>query len=228
MAHVCKVKDKPPTRKEPRSKQHPTAVHPTHVLSAETDDYPMYTFTGSSVKPLVVSVKLNDVDLEMEVDNGASISIISEATYNRLWSKGQAPVIQESQLKLKTYSGEQLSVKGVIEVKVQYKNQSEQLQLVVACGNGPSLFGRDWLMKLRLDWAQLCDNHVCYSLSLQGILDEYSSVFTSELGTLKDSAVTISLDPTAQPRFCKAPEQCLMHFRGKLKRSWIAWYNRGN
>ena len=104
-------------RKEPHSKQHSNAVHPTHVLSAEADDYSMYTLTGSSVKPLVVSVKLNDVDLEMELDTGASISIISKATYNRLWSKGQVPVIQESQVKLKTYIGEQLSVKGVIEVR---------------------------------------------------------------------------------------------------------------
>ena len=70
-------------------------------------------------------------------------------------------------------------------------------------GKGPSLFGRDWLTKLCLDWTQLCANHVCYSLSLQGILDKYTSVFSSELGTLKDTTVTISLDPTAQPQFCK-------------------------
>ena len=99
--------------------------------------------------------------------------------------------------KLKTYIGEQLTVKGVIDVKVQYKDQREQLQLVVARGNGPSLFGRDWLIKLQLDWTQLCANHACYSLSLQGILDEYTTVFSSDLGTLKGTSVTISLDPTA-------------------------------
>ena len=60
------------------------------------------------------------------------------------------------------------------------------------------------MTKLKLDWTQLCVNHVCYSLSLQGILDKYSSVFDSELGTLKDTAVTIHIDPSAQPRFCKA------------------------
>ena len=75
---------------------------------------------------------------------------------------------------------------------------------MVVCGNGPSLFGKDWLTKLKLDWTQLCANHVCYSLSLQDILDEYSSVFDLELGTLKDIAVTIHIDPSAQPRFCKA------------------------
>lgn len=68
----------------------------------------------------------------MELDTGASISVISEAIHNGLWPKRKASAIQESQVKLKTYSGEQLSVKRVIKVEVQYKDQCEQLQLVVA------------------------------------------------------------------------------------------------
>ena len=174
LARVCKSKSKPMTGKVPRPLQCSTSC-PTNMLLEDTDDYSMYNLTGPPVKPLVVSVKLNSVDLEMELDTGASISVISEATYNRLWPKGKAPAIQESQVK--TYSDEQLSVKGVIKVEVQYNDRCEQLQLVVARGNGPSLFGRDWLMKLCLDWIQLCANHVCYSLSLQGILDEHTSVF---------------------------------------------------
>ena len=59
-------------------------------------------------------------------------------------------------------------------------------------------------MKLCLDWTQLCANHICYSLFLQGILDEHTSVFSSELGTLKNTTVSICLDPTVQPCFCKA------------------------
>ncbi len=43
------------------------------------------------VQPLVVSVKVNNVDLKMELDTGASVSIISEATYNHHWPQGQAP-----------------------------------------------------------------------------------------------------------------------------------------
>ena len=136
--------------------------------------YSPYKCVGTGHQWLLV--KLNGVDLEIELDTGASISIISEPTYNKLWPQGKAPAIQESQVKMKTYSGEQLPVKGVIKVEVQ-SSQCEQLQLVVARGNGPNLFGRNWLMKLRLNWTHLCNNHVCYSLSLQGIPDEYSSVF---------------------------------------------------
>ena len=138
---MCKSKSKPPMGKVPRPPQCST-TRPTNVLLEDTDDYSMYNLTGPPVKP---SVKLNNLDLEMELDTGASISVIREATYNALWLKGKAPAMQESQLKLKTYSDEQLSVNKV-EV-----HQCEQLQLVVTRGNGPSLFVRDWLMKLRLD-----------------------------------------------------------------------------
>ena len=105
LAHVCK--SKPLTGKVPRPPQCSTS-RPTNVLLEGTDDYSMYNLKGPAVKPLVVSVKLNSVDLEMELDTETSISIISEAIYNRLWPKGKAPAIQESQVKLRTYSGEQL------------------------------------------------------------------------------------------------------------------------
>ena len=138
------------------------------------------------------------------MDTGASVSIISEETYSCLWPEGQKPSLQESAITHRTYSGEQLSIKGTLNVNVQYKDQRARLQLVVATGRGPSLLGRDWLSKIYLDWTELCNNHACYSLSLQDILDGNSSVFSPELGNLKGTTATIQLDPSAQPRFCKA------------------------
>ena len=121
----------------------------------------------------------------MELDTGAHISHQWSHTQWTL-AKRESTCYKESKVKLKTYSGEQLSVKGVIKVEVQHKDQCKQLLLLVAWENGPSLLGSDWLMKLCLDWTQLCANHVCYSLSLQDILDEHASIFSSELGMLKE------------------------------------------
>ena len=134
----------------------------------------MYNLTEVSLKPLKVTVCVDNVELDMEVDTGASVSIISEETYNRLWPEGQQSSLQESAITLRTYSGEQLSIKGTLPVDIQHKDQKACLQLVVATGRGPSLLGRDWLSKIRLDWTELCNNHACYSLSLQDILDENS------------------------------------------------------
>ena len=130
--------------------------------------------------------------------------------------------MQPTAVKLRTYSGEQLKGASVITVKVQYNGQSESLPLIVANGQGTSLLGRNWLTKIRLDWTQLCSNHVCYSLSLQGILADYSTVFDTELGTLKDFKAIIRVDPAAQPRFCK-PRAVPYALKEKIKKEldWL-------
>ena len=94
LACVCRSKSKPPMGKVPYP-QHCSITCPTNMLFEDTDDYSMYNHTGPPVKLLVVSVKLKSVDLEMELNTRASIPVISEATYNRLWPKGKVPAIQD-------------------------------------------------------------------------------------------------------------------------------------
>ena len=173
-------------------------------LSEDSGDYSMYNMTGSPVQPLKITVIVNGANFEMEVDTRASASIISEQTYNQLWPQGRRPKLQPTAVKLCTYSGEQLTVKGVISVEVQYNGQSGLLSLIVASGRGPSPLGRDWLTKIRLDWTHLWNNHLCYCVSLQGILADYSTVFNTELRTLKGFTATICVDPAAQTGFCKS------------------------
>ena len=87
----------------------------------------MYNLSGVSVKPLKIAVRVDNADLDMEVDTGASVSIISEDTYSRLWPDGQQPSLQESSITLQTYSGKHLSIKGSLTVDVQHKDQKAKL-----------------------------------------------------------------------------------------------------
>jgi len=191
IARVCRSKQLSKGQPRPQLKDAPSP-RTTHTVKDEEDDYAMYKVTATSVKPLLVTVSINNASLEMEVDTGASVSIISEETYNHLWSQADAPPLQESSVKLKTYSGEQIHVKGSTTVTVIYKEETKQLPLVVANGSGPSLMGRDWPMKICLDWNSLfCVDHASFSLSLQGILDTYTTVFSSDLGVLKGTKATI-------------------------------------
>ena len=61
------------------------------------------------------------------------------------------PPLQETTLKLRTYTGETLQIHGAIPVDVAYNDQTDTLALLVMEGTGPSLMGRDWLTKVRLD-----------------------------------------------------------------------------
>ena len=91
----------------------------------------------------------------MEVDTGAALSIISEATYKKLWESDTPPELQQTSVRLRTYTGEEMSVLDCIDVKVHSQEQEAQLPLVVVKGNGPTLLGRNWLMKLRLNWQEI-------------------------------------------------------------------------
>ena len=90
--------------------------------------------------------------LTMELDTGAAVSLVSESTYQEYWPDRQ---LQECKTRLSTYSGEPLGVLGTLEVEVQYGEQRAHLPLVVLKGEGPSLFGRNWLESVRLDWKRI-------------------------------------------------------------------------
>ena len=140
------------------------------------------------VKPIQVTVNVNGVDITMEVDTGASVSIISESTYRKYWEKGQAPPIVPSRTNLKTYTGEQLSIKGVINVTVKYENQCHSLQLTVVKGSGPSLLVRDWLLKIKRNWEKLHLNYLQpKALKLEDVLNRHNVLFKDELGLVQST-----------------------------------------
>ena len=57
----------------------------------EDSVYTMYNLPDKRYKPLQVSLSIDKRDLQMETDTGASLSIISESTFNRLWADDKAP-----------------------------------------------------------------------------------------------------------------------------------------
>ena len=147
-------------------------------------------------------VKLNGKELSMEVDTGASL-LISEATYQNLWEPDTLPELQQTSVKLRTYTGEEISVLGGINVKVQTQGQEAHLPLLVVKGDGPSLLGRDWLTSLRLNWQEIFS--VRTKQCLESLLKQYEGVvFKDELGTLKGVKAKLHVDPEAKPLFYKA------------------------
>ena len=109
--------------------------------------------------------------------------------------------LQQSSVQLRTYTGEGITVKGELSVAVQSVSQVVTLPLLVVPGQGPSLLGRNWLHKLRLDWSNIFS---LQTSSLHNILDHYVSLFQEDLGTLKNSKVKFYLKEGATPKFFKA------------------------
>ena len=84
----------------------------------------------------------------MEINTGASLSLVSSATYKRLWPTKK---LCESHVKVRMYSGKPIGVLGSMEGQVQYQNQDITLPLTVVEGDGQSLLGQDWLQHIHLD-----------------------------------------------------------------------------
>ena len=212
IAKVCRTRLR--QQKHTKSNRTTTSVHQvtdtaedsTKNIEGTGASYNLFHFTEGHAQPIVVTMGVSGAEIAMEVDTGASVSIISEATYNKLWSKDQAPQLQPSHVNLETYTGEQLSILGVIEVTALYEGQQHpHLNLLVVKGSGPSLLGRDWLRKIRLNWKELHLHHLPQgAVSLDSILQKHSKLFAKELGLVKKTKAKIHIDPQSKPQFYKA------------------------
>ena len=163
--------------------------------------YRINTTTQKGETPMTVRVHINGVDVEMEIDTRASITIMSENTYRKLWTSINES-LRPTHVTLRTYTGQQISVKGSKMVQVQYGDQSKKVSLVVVCGSGPTLLGGDWLKEIRLDWTVICK--VEYHKSLEEVLKRHEEVFREELGTYTGDQVKILMDAKECPRYRKA------------------------
>ena len=203
LAKKCHQRDKSGTRKSSHSRS--THSRSTHHIETDTDNevedsvYTMFTLPSSKQDPIQITVDVDNYALPMELDTGASLSIISETVYKNLPS---APKLQSTSAQLKTYTGEPIKVLGCISVKVCHNAQEKCLPLIVVSGEGPSLLGRNWLEQLKLDWTSVF--RLQSETELEDILADHKEVFKDELGKLQGTTVKLHIDPKSVPKFCKA------------------------
>ena len=147
-------------------------------------EYKLFTLNTPSSQPIKINVCINDVPVEMDLDTGASLSVISSSTYNFIARQGMVSPIVKSALRLQTYTGEPIPVLGITAVKVSYLNQHVELQLPVVDGEGPDLMGREWIGHFKVNLGEI--NHLEHAQPLQEVLNKHAAVFDGELGSLKD------------------------------------------
>ena len=94
-----------------------------------------------------------------------------------------------------------MAVVGEALVEVVYEKQKEKLLLIVVEGNGPTLFGQEWLTHFTLNWEKI---HLLQRSSVADVLQRHLKVFNAELGTLEGYEAKLHVDPAANPRFYKA------------------------
>ena len=79
------------------------------------EEYELYTLRNEKSKPFEVDLLLDGQPITMEIDTGASRSVIPWKLY---LAKFKSKPLQSSSVRLKTYDGQLLVVKGSISVEV--------------------------------------------------------------------------------------------------------------
>ena len=139
----------------------------------------------------------------MELDTGADVSIVSEKTYCALLPGTE---LHPFSVPLRMYTGERMKVLGQVSVTVKYEQVvATGLPLIVVAGDGPSLFGRNWLKHVQLNWKKIGTVVLSSDTTqkLSRLLKEYQEIFSDELGTVQNFQAELTVEENAQPKFCK-------------------------
>ena len=205
IARVCKKRTLAPPSghangsrsEQDRKKQSLRYVERDDSPRDSDEEFKLFQISHEKPEPsIIIPVNVNGEDCSMELDTGAFVSIMSEEA----WKKSFARVpLEKSQIKLRTYTGETLDVIGQAQVEVTYQNQTANLPIQIVKGQGPSLFGRNWLRDIKLNWGSIKK----INSDLDNVLTQHQSVFKDELGTMQGVKVKLYVKPDSKPKFFK-------------------------
>jgi len=163
-----------------------------------------------SGSPLLVTVIVQDNEVEMEVDSGACASLISEDMYLKMFSF--VPLI-DVVVKFVSVTGENVKLLGKLLVNVRLRGDSENktvcLELFVIKSKKPCvpLLGRAWLDRLYPSWRNVLQfNQVSKSSNnLDTLAVKYPNIIPkSSNQVIKNYKAEIVLKDNVKPIFHKA------------------------
>ena len=89
---------------------------------------------GGGVTRWSIYPKVNGIPIQMDLDTGAAVTLISARVWEKLLNK--IPLLDASMV-LKTYTGEPLKIKEQVTVKVQHCGQEATCPLLMVDSTGP-------------------------------------------------------------------------------------------
>ena len=233
IASVCRNKKESTAiaKKKGFTVKHKVAKNDANWVGIEDEDSDCALFTVTSMHstqsspPISARVKVNGVYIEMELDTGAAMSLISQSTKDKLLPSA---ILQTSDIVLRTYSSQPIIVVGQTVVQVRYEDQEAQLPLLVVEGKGPSLIGRNWMSHINFNWKAIkCTRASTSTTELDSLLMKYPSVFEDKLGTMKHFRAKLEIKEGATPKFFRprpvpfALKENIEHELDRLERDGI-------
>ena len=153
----------------------------------------------------MVGVLIEGVPVQMELNTGAAVSLLPFSVYQE---KFRHILLQKASTRLRTYTGEKISPKGEVVVKVQKNGEYARLPLIVVDGRRPPLLGRNWLASISVNWHDIKAVRVVderrMEESLEALKIKYPQPWRDCLGKVSGIKAKVILKEVAQPVFLKA------------------------
>ncbi|KAF4521095.1 hypothetical protein B566_EDAN009050 [Ephemera danica] len=177
------------------------SVHP--VLNNDSSD--------NIPKPCLITILINQVPLNMEIDSGSGVSFIGRDIYDSCFR--DIPM-RDPQLMLKAWNSSTLPVSGQINVTATLGHKSAELPLLIMATRGSSLLGRQWFAAVgiqspspasRVLHASPLETSTLDATRLPDQIKEFGTcLFDSSLGTYSGPPVRVHLRTDAVPQFRRA------------------------
>lgn len=158
----------------------------------------VYRCSESYRPPITADLLIDGAPINMEVDSGASRTIMPEETYKKLWRL--PPPLKSTDVKLVTWTRDPLTVLGATHVRAKLGNKEAQCELLVVSGSGPCLLGRNWFEALGLEISGICWT----DLEIDNLLRQFPDLFKETLGEYSGPPISLHVRGDATPRFLKA------------------------
>ena len=173
--------------------------------SSEYEQYIYANSSNNSQDPIKIAVELDGVLSEMELDTGASKSLISKSTYYGLWNKSKRPKMEHCADNLRVYGGSALPILGEIVVELRHLSTGKivQAKLIVIDKDGPTLLGRDILSKLDILPRDINNIQNKDDKFKNDLKNQFPKLFSTGLGTYKDQKFSLEIDEEVKPVYCK-------------------------
>lgn len=160
----------------------------------------LYNIKCDNTDPYKIIAKVNDIQLNFELDSGSPVSIFPLKIFKSYFSKMK---LNECKTKLSGYGGNNLSVEGVFCSPVEFNNKVRNLEFMVVDADGPLILGRDFLSTFKIVWKEVNNLQFENSCKLEKLLSKYKSVFEKGIGTFKLYKVQLRLEDNPTPIFHK-------------------------
>ena len=95
---------------------------------------------------------MNSVQMDMEIDSGASISAISHETFQQYFSNS---ILSPTELLLKSYNGSYIKPFGTCKLEIVFNNLCHFLDFYVIENGGPPILGRNWMEVFKIGFKEI-------------------------------------------------------------------------